>query len=176
MAYFDHAIGGVSLDLAHLEPRGLTLPVRNLGRDLTVDVRFTNHCFTVAFEEGVHDRAALIWDHKRPRAYDRERHELSRGLPAMVDALPGSAVHLTRSDRNYVYFAAVTTPAGQHYPMFFGLRRSPAGAPRDLALVVESAYPVLDRQAVLQGATKIRFEVLCAKVFRGEQVRPQARR
>jgi hypothetical protein len=176
MAYFAHSIGGVPLDLDHLEPRTLAFHVEKVGRVLAIDVRFSNHTFTVAFEEGVHDPAYRIMDHNRPRAYDPERHALSHGLPAMIEALPGAAVHLTRSDRNYVYFAATTTAAGQHYPMFFGLRRSPSNGAHQLRLTVESAYPVVDRRAVLEGSTKVSFPVLCAKVYRGERVQPRARR
>ena len=96
MPYFAHSIGSVPLDLDHLEPRTLAFFVERVGRELAIDVRFSNHTFTVAFAEDVHDPAHRIMDRSRPRAYDPERHALSRGLPAMIDALPGTAVHLTR--------------------------------------------------------------------------------
>lgn len=70
MAYFDDEVRGTRLDLAHLEPRDLTFFVRTVGRELTIGVRFSNHCFTVAFDANRHDRADLIWDHRRPRSYD----------------------------------------------------------------------------------------------------------
>ena len=176
MAYFNHAIDGVTLDLLHLEPRSLTLFVNKIGRDLAIDVRFSNHCFTVKFEEGRHDPRHLIWDHKHRRAYDPERHELSRQLPAIVDKLSNVAVYMTPTDRNYVYLANVTTEDGRHYPMYFNLRRAPSDHEHHLVMVVESAYPVGTRQQVLAGTTKINFPILCAKVYRGERVRPQARR
>ena len=174
--YFDYVLDGERLDLAHLEPRGLTFFVKNLGRDLTVDVKFSNHCFTVDFDPAVHNPTHVIMDHKRRRAYDPERHALSRGLPDMIAALPNAAVYLTPSDRNYVYVARLVTPAGMVYPMYFHLRRARDTAPRNLQMVVESAYPVEDARTVLAGTTKISFAVLCAKVFRGERIRPQARR
>jgi hypothetical protein len=117
MSYFEHAIDGVSLDLAHLEPRELVFFVRNLNCALAIDVKFTNHCFTVDFKDGVHDPRHLIWDHKRRRTFDPERHELSRMLPDLVDALPNAAVYLTPTDRNYVYLANMVAPDGRLYPI-----------------------------------------------------------
>lgn len=174
--YFDHVVDGVRLDLAHLEPRGLSFFVKNLGRDLTIDVKFSNHCFTVDFDPEVHDPAHEIMDHKRRRAYDPERHALSRKLPDMITALPSAAVYLTPSDRNYVYLARFEAPDGRFYPMYFHLKRAREASLRNLQMVVESAYPVVDAKDVLTGTTKISFAVLCAKVFKGERVRPQARR
>ncbi len=115
-------------------------------------------------------------DHKQPRAYDAKRHELSYQLPAVIDALPSASVYLTPTDRNYVYIANVALPDGEQYPMYFTLRRAPREHRAQLLMVVESAYPVRDRRQVLAGTTKISFAVLCAKVYRGEPVRPQARR
>ncbi|CAA2109011.1 hypothetical protein MBUL_04504 (plasmid) [Methylobacterium bullatum] len=176
MAYFNHAIRGDQLDLAHLEPLPLTFYVRNLGRDLTIDVKFSNHCFTVDFDATIHDETLLIMDHKRRRAYDLERHTLSRNLPGMIASLPAAAVYLTPSDRNYVYLANFQAADKQLYPMYFHLRRAHPEAPRNLSMFVESAYPVMDRNEVMKGTTKISFAVLCAKVYKGEPVKPLARR
>jgi len=176
MAYFNYIIGGVTLDLAHLEPFGLTFFVKNLGRELTIDVKFSNHCFTVDFDAAIHDPALTIMDHKRQRAYDLQRHNLSRNLPSMINALPTASVYLTPSDRNYVYVANLKATNGLVYPMYFHLKRVKDEAPRNLSMVVESAYPIADEKQVLGGATKISFPVLCAKVFKGERVKPQARR
>ncbi|UHC14814.1 hypothetical protein LRS73_20040 [Methylobacterium currus] len=43
MAYFHHTIHGTVLDLAHPEPRRLAFVVRNLARELAIDVRFSYH-------------------------------------------------------------------------------------------------------------------------------------
>lgn len=185
MAYFEHSIGGVALDLAHLEPRTLRFFVKNVGRELAIDVKFSNHCFTVAYLPCVHSPTHRIMDASRARAYDPERHGLSHNLPALVDALPDASVYLTASDRNYVYLANVALTGGRIYPMYFRLKRFQADpreqqhqqqASHQLQMVVESAYPIEDRQEALEGATKISFAVLCAKVYKGEQVRSRLRR
>jgi len=178
MPYFPPCIiDGVAVDLSHLEPMMISLKVEKLnGRMLTIDVRFSNHVYTTAFDPEVHDATHIVMDHKIQRAFDSERHGLSRRLPEMVRLLPASSVWLTASDRNFAFMAKAVDEAGRSYPMFFHLRRSQEVAPRNLALVVESAYPVDDPQRVLAGATKIAFPILCAKVWKGEPIRSRTRR
>lgn len=177
MPYFPPCtIDGEAIDLAHLEPFAARFEIRNLGRSLTIDVKFSNHCFTTAFDPAVHQRSYVVMDGRRERAFDRERFELSRRLPDMIRSLPDGPVWLTASDRNYAYVARLADEDGRSYPMFFHLKRLRDEAPRNLSLVVESAYPVADVRTVLAGATRISFPVLCAKVFKGEPVRPRARR
>lgn len=176
MACFTHTIDGVTLDLAHLEPRTLILSSQKLSRELQIKIRFSNHCFTCKFKDGLHAASQLIMDHKQRRAYDAERHHLSFRLPGIVDNLPSAAVHLTPTDRNYVYIANIAMEDGRQYPMYFNLRRASQKHSADLLMFVESAYPVADRRQVLAGTTKISFPILCAKIYRGEVIRPQARR
>ena len=176
MSYFNHTINGEKLDLAHLEPFAFAFYIRNLNRELTIDVKFSNHCFTIDFDHMVHSPSLLIMDYKRERAYDAERYEMSRNLPDMINSLPNAAVYLTSSDRNYVYLANVKATNGFLYPMYFHLRRAQANSRRNLSMIVESAYPVPSRNEVLKGTTKISFAVLCAKIFKGERVNPHARR
>jgi len=161
-------INGQAIDLAHLEPLSLAFAVERLaGRTLTIDVKFTNHCYTETFDPGRHDPAHVVMDRGRKRVFDPQRHDLSRHLPEIIRSLPARSVHITRPGRNYVYVAQVDVQ-GSAYPLFFHLRR---GAQRhDLTMVVESAYPVADRQEILRGTSKVSFAVLCAKTFRGERV------
>lgn len=175
MAYFEHVIGGARLDLTHLEPCELKFFVQRIGTDRTIDVKFSNHCLTVDFDPAIHPLAVLIMDHSRRCAYDPQGHVLSRNLPSMIAALPTASVYLTPSDRNYVYVATFAIADGVVYPMSFHLRRAKDYAPRHLSMMVASAYPAADKKQVLKGTTKISFAVLCAKVFKGERVRPQAR-
>jgi hypothetical protein len=100
----------------------------------------SNHSFTCKFEEGRHTTEPLIIDHKQRRAYDAERHELSRRLPAIVDALPTASVYLTPTDRNYVVIANITTADGRQYPMHFNLRRAPPG--HSSHLLMSSRAPI----------------------------------
>lgn len=177
MPYFPPlTIDGRSVDLSHLEPFSIAFAVRNLGgRELTINVKFSNHCYTTAFDPTVHDPAYIVMDHKVERAFDPQRYFLSRQLPDLLRNLPTCSVWLTATDRNYAYLARLANE-GIWYALFFRLKRREDLARRNLSMMIESAYPVGDPGRVLAGATKISFAVLCAKVFKGEAVRPRARR
>lgn len=162
-------IGGVAIDLTHLEPLQITCTCPNVARALVVDVRFTNHCFTDHFLDGVHDPAWKIMDHQRERVFCHTRHTLSLGLPAMVQALPTANVHQTRHERNFVYALSLTAAAGSHYTMFFRVKRDRTKQ-RDIEMVVESAYamPALGLQETLREAPKVKFATVCSHVFRNK--------
>lgn len=172
----DMTIDGVPMSFAHLDPRALAFHVRNLDRVLVVDVKFSNHCFSEAFIAGTHDRSWLVMDGTRERAFCWERYELSRKLPEMVSALPEAAVWVTTSERNYVSYI-MRGEGAEAYPMFFHLRKK-GGHGEDLTLFVESAYPMGqgDLKTLAGASQKVRFPVLCAKIFQGQAVRFNARR
>jgi hypothetical protein len=163
-------IDGAAIDLAHLEPRLLGCPVKDRAEALQINVRFSNHCFTEAFDPARHGPDLLVMDHKRQRAFDRRRHALSRNLPAMLDALPGATVHQTPERRNYLYCVTLAEPdASGLYQMFFTLRKAGTG-PHQLELFVESAYDA-PGSARLKRPSAIRFTVLAWKVYKGEAIR-----
>lgn len=170
-------IGGVAIDLTHLNPFQLGFASERLKRDLRIDVTFTNHCFTDHFLDGVHDPAWKIMDHKRERVFCFTRHTMSRLLPEMVRQLPGAKVTQARQDRNHVYVAHLGDEAGHHYPMFFRLEKVKARG-RDLTLTVESAYTctAFEMRRKLEGGRAIAFAVLAAKVFEERPTLARGRR
>lgn len=170
-------VNGQAVGFAHLEPFHLALFVEKISRSMTVDVRFSNHCFSEGFDPLVHPVSLKLLDHGgRERAFCNIRYLLSARLPDMVRSLPDAAVWLTKREHNYVYFIMIEDGSGQ-YPMFFNLRR-PASSTCDLSMFVESAYmmDLEQMRSVLASAQKIRFPVLCAKVFRGERIRSNVKR
>jgi hypothetical protein len=169
MPYWNISLNDAPLDLDHLEPLGLKCPCESIGRDLRIDVMFTNHCFTVAFDEGVHEDAVRIMDHKQARAFDQQRYEHSRLLPAIVNALPDSKVHQTPEFRNYVYYGQAPLGDGRALQMFFRIKRSKRPG-YDLDVVIESAY-VANELASRKRPNAIRFRILALKVLRGEKIR-----
>lgn len=175
MGYWpDHLITGSLLDLSHLEPFTLACEVRNLQRVLTIDVKFSNHCFTEDFKEGQHDPALRIMDGKRHRAFNQRRYDLSSHLPGLVRSLPDCAVWQTPAERNYMYFMTLTDASGHDYQMFFHLKK--ARKPVDLSLMVESAYPIESAAEQVRKSNKVRFPVLCAKVFQSQPLLFKAKR
>jgi hypothetical protein len=167
-------IDGAAIDLAHLEPITLGCPVKERAEGLEINVRFSNHCFTEAFDPASHGQDLLIMDHLRQRAFDRRRYELSRHLPAMVAALPAATVHQTPERRNYLYCVTLPGPVESGpdglYQMFFTLRKAAKASPQQLELFVESAYAGPGTVRVKR-PNAIRFTVLAWKVYKGEAIR-----
>jgi len=169
-------IDGAAIDLMHLEPRHLSCPIKERAEGLEINVRFSNHCFTEAFDPASHGQDLIVMDHLRPRAFDRRRYELSRHLPAMVAALPGATVHQTPERRNFLYCVTLPEPvqpgpeADGIYQMFFTLRKAAKASRQQLDLFVESAYAGPGTVRVKR-PNAIRFAVLAWKVYKGEAIR-----
>jgi IS30 family transposase len=142
------------------------------GTEMTCHVRFSNHCFTEEFDPACHGQTLLVMDHKRARAFDRRRYELSRNLPAMVAALPAATVHQTPERRNYLYYVTLAEPTDPDglYQMFFTLRKAGRAGPQHLELFVESAYAAAGTVR-LKRPNAIRFAVLAWKIHKGEAIR-----
>lgn len=159
------------IDLAHLEPRRTKCAIEGRDDPLLIQVRFSNHCFTVGFEDGVHDPSHLIMDHTQRRAFDEERYLLSSKLPEIVDSFPSCKVYQARDKnrgkQNFVYSCSIAGLTGMDYSVFFSLKKT--GGETHLDLFVESAYPLAKAQAGKRTGA-IRFLVLATKVFRGQRV------
>lgn len=165
-------IDGIAIDLAHLEPLVMPCPTPGQPATCRINVRYSNHCFTEAFDPDRHDPARLVVDHKRPRAFDPSRYELSKRLPAMIGALPGARVHQTPERRNYLYFTALSELPGTEYQMFFTVKKARADASHHVELFVESAYSAaIGSGARVKRPNAIRFSVLALKTCRGEPIR-----
>jgi hypothetical protein len=170
-------IGGESYSLAHLQPRVVTCPRHDPTAEdapLRILVRFSDHCYSRAFVEGVHLRSEAVGYGARKRAFCRERHEGSFSLPAIIDALPSQRVYQTAQTRNYVHFVYQPQFEGREYQVYFTLKKKPVEA-NDLLLFVESAYPAVEPPSLRKRPRNIRFQLLAWKVFRNEEVRFAAR-
>lgn len=163
-------IGGLSVDFAHLEPFAMTFMTQARPGGAEAFVRFSNHCFSEAYDAALHLDPVDVWDRGRRRVFDQGRYDRSLDLPAILAALPGSHVHQT-PEANFV---RIVPPGGDggEYRIYFNLRSAPAGSPHDLSLFVESAY-CPDPAKALNAArmTKVRFNLLADKVLRGEKPR-----
>lgn len=164
-------IGEKDIDLTHLEPRRIKCALEGRDDPLQIQVRFSNHCFTVRFLDDVHDVAHLVMDHNQRRAFDEERYLLSANLPEIVDSLPDCKVYQARDKnrgkQNFVYSSSIVGLAGVDYSVFFSISKTAGDT--QLGLFVESAYPLAKNQAGKRTGA-IRFRVLATKVFRGQRV------
>ncbi len=170
-------INGETIEFDHLEPFQLLVPSEKVGRDLTVDVRFTNHCFSFGDEDTEVEEGELYDHNGRRRIFCPTRYELSLSLPDILERLnhPAAKVWQTTARRNWTHIVQVDSPElpyeGPYY-VFFEIRKA-ASAGRggdDLKMTVESAYHELEGYDTPKTVGKMGFQLLCGKTYLGEPV------
>ena len=170
-------VDGEEVDLAHLEPLTLVVPTLSKPAGVSLDVVFSNHCFSETFAASRHAGGVVdVWDGRTRRVFDPVRYALSTALPEIVKGLPASKVFMT-PEANFV---RVTTPdgaPGADYRMFFRLGRNARGGRTDLWMRVESAYSPDEGQATpLAHMTRIGFTMLVDKTFQRQPIRTHYKR
>lgn len=172
-------IAGQTYEFAHLEPFSIYLDSKKAGKELNVRVRFTNHCFTQGYDEYLHEPGYPILQDQggRDRLFCSTRYRLSHGLPAIIQELSDGRTNVwqTSSLRNWAHSVRIEDPCGPYY-VFFELRRPQRRHPRikqDLDLTVESAYHEDPSKGPPALRGKMRFNILCGKVYKGEPVATQ---
>jgi hypothetical protein len=169
-------IRGRTYGLSHLDPFQFEVSSTKVPRPLRINVRFTNHCFSEAFDPTKHPGdEPVIPDGQRRRAFCPDRYELSLRLPAMICGLadPAARVYETAARRNWMHAAIVEVPiAGTRYQIFFELRRTVAERRRlqDLDMVVESAYPADPNRPEPNILGPVRFALLAGSLYLGKAV------
>jgi hypothetical protein len=169
-------VRGQVYDLSHLDPFRFEVSSNKVPRPLRINVRFTNHCFSEAFDPTKHPLdEPVISDGTRRRAFCPGRYNLSSRLPALIRGLtdPATRVHETAARRNWMYVAIVEVPtAGTRYQVFFELRRTSPERRRlqDLDMVVESAYPADPNRREPNILGPVRFALLAGGLYLGKVV------
>jgi hypothetical protein len=170
-------VGGATVNFDHLEPFQFEMVTQARPKGAVIDVRFSNHCFSVAYDADRHQADVVdVWDRGQRRVFDQERYELSRGLRAIIEGLPSAPVFQT-PEANFVRIVAPGGNGPEEYRVYFNARRDRERG-CDVSLFVESAYAPDCQSAVLKTAqlTKVRFAVLIDKTIRGEKLRFQYKR
>lgn len=175
--YFQaHLVGTKIYDLSHLNPFHFEVISTKVQRPIRISVRFTNHCFSEAFDPLKHTpEEPEIIDGLKRRALCPIRYELSHELPGLIRGLAGgrTSVHETAARRNWMYAATVEVPiAGTRYQIFFELRRAIKERRRlqDLEMVVESAYPADPGRAEPNILGRVGFALLAGSLYMGKPV------
>lgn len=154
-------VGKESIDCDHLAPFSFTFdtPIR---KAVVCVVQFTTHCFSDKFDAARHPENVVVADERGElRCFDRDRHELSKGLEALIRSLPANRVYQTPESN----FAIITMQDGREYRAFFNVRRL---GKKKLRLYVESAYsPDAESFKVLPATVyqKVRFVILADRVL-----------
>lgn len=168
-------VDGKPVEFTHLAPWSLACPVvpavPGVPGELLISVRYSCHCFTDHYTDGVSEPALLWMDHKQRRVFCRQRYAWSRKLPEILESLPSAKVEQTHERRNYVRFVTVD-PERPQYGVFFTLKRNRQEG-HHLSLFVESAYCDPDPNPTVG---QVRFKVLAAKVFQNQPISFKGRR
>lgn len=158
---------------SHLEPFVFSFddPRQKQSIIYSLNVRFTNHCFSQTFDPVHHTETMVVGNGRQKRAFDPERYALSARLPDIVRALSTQRVYQTWERRNYVaYETLAELPAGEVYRVFLTLETAGRESRRrgcNLDLFVESAYP----GKRLPGISTVRFTTLCYNILNGIPIR-----
>lgn len=151
----------------HLAPFSFSFetPIRKAG--VHCYVQFSTHCFSDKYDPERHPENVVVLDERgQIRCFDRDRYELSKGLKALIEGLPGSKVYQTPESN----FAIITMQDGREYRVFFNVRRD---SKKKIRLYVESAYPPDAEKFQVAPATsyqKVRFVALVDKVLSNEKL------
>lgn len=164
-------VGGASVGFAHLEPFQLSMTTQARPEGLVLDVRFSNHCFSEAYDPALHQSSVDVWDRGVRRVFCPVRYQFSKALPNIVQGLPQAHVFMT-PESNYVRISTRNDGGTGEYRMFFNVKRAAMGQGHDIKLFVESAYAPEPNQALSPGQmTRVRFAVLIDKTIKGERVK-----
>ncbi len=172
-------VGGAPIGFDHLEPFQFAMVTEARPKGALIDVRFSNHCFSEAYDAARHsDPVVDVWDRGQRRVFDQLRYDLSFGLRDIIEGLPNAPVYQT-PEANFVRILAPGANGPDEYRVYFNAKRGGGGrGDCDVSLFVESAYPPDFAKQVLKPAqmTKVRFAILVDKTFRGEKLRFQYKR
>ncbi|MFW9340561.1 hypothetical protein, partial [Glaesserella parasuis] len=125
-------------------------------------VLYSDHCFTARVNRSVSDSE---------RVFSIERYNLSKLLPNIIEGLNNDKIQVfqTLARRNFAYVVK-TTLNDKDYNIFFEVKKSNNSNPDcDLVIRIESAY-VFDNDCKLEYSGKIRFLILCQKIYQGEKI------
>lgn len=152
-------INGEAISFDHLQPikRRVTLELRgNLKKEVDVVFEFSCHCYSRGLKDGEiapagHEVPDGSRHMPRPRSFDAERYELSRGLVDLIDQLieQNGKVTKTRQENFYRVDQVQTLRDGVvktvTYFIFMHARKvEEPNRPKMLRVFVESAYPEQD--------------------------------
>jgi len=176
-------VGSVRYYLTHMRGSTFELTIAETPRYpalvLRIEVEFTSHCVSFGpkeyealdFDALGHDRR--IFDHRDvARAFCFDRYRWSLALPELVRDLDGHYCNFT-GQGNWLVLRTMDDQGRQvNYEIYFRLRRQ---AEHALRMVIESAY-VRSPGSPGPGVSherkgRIRFQVMAAKLARGESLR-----
>jgi hypothetical protein len=156
-------IQGKPYTIEHLEPFSFTLET-DAGPRVVV-VRFSCHCFTEDITPA--HTPDLYYTHgHETRAFDFDRHELSKLLPQLISELGRRSVYMSMMSNFFVLRQNPATGFTGPYLVFFNVTRSTDTGVHVL-MNVESAYM---KPGMTERASPVKFTTLIEKTAVGQRV------
>lgn len=170
-------VGGQLTNFEHLEPFQFVTETVARPKGAVIDVRFSNHCFSEAYDPERHLDPVDVWDRGQRRVFDQVRFDRSLKLREIIEGMPSGAIYLT-PEANFVRIVTPGINGPDEYRVYFNAKRGGGRGDCDVSLYVESAYPPDLDKMVLRPTqmTKVRFAILVDKTIRGEKLRFQYKR
>jgi hypothetical protein len=175
LARIHHSYEGQTYKFAHLEPHTETF-VRPATKDqpsetFTVDIRYSDHCFTRSPTPGENFAAELVYRNgdKKIRLFCPKRNEMSKLLPGLIRSLPERKPQHNGSNGNFFTIDALDLNGDPvKYIIIFNVRKSGKGR---MELLVETAY-IEDPgfgSAPLTGR-RVRFWIILNNTYKGLKI------
>ena len=175
MAWTHHIYDGQTYKFAHLEPH-TEIFARPAAKDLppetfTVDVRYSDHCFTRRPRPGENYDTQLIYanGHKKIRLFCPRRNEMSKLLPELIRSLPDRKPQHNGTHGNFFTLDTLDLNGNPvKYIIIFNVRKSGKGR---MELLVETAY-IEDPDygsAPLTGK-RVRFWIILNNTYKGLKI------
>ena len=174
-ARIHHSYKGQTYKFSHLEPQTETF-VRPAAKDqpsetFTVDIRYSDHCFTRSPMAGENFAADLVYRNgdKKIRLFCPQRHEMSKLLPGLIRSLPERKPQHNGNNGNFFTIDALDLSGEPvKYIIIFNVRKSGKGR---MELLVETAY-IEDPDfgsAPLTGR-RVRFWIILNNTYKGLKI------
>lgn len=170
-----HVYEGQEYTFTHLDPHTEVF-VHPDGTKFTVDIRYTDHCFTRSPRSGEQYDPSRVWsDHtlgngiRKIRLFCPMRNEMSQLLPGLVRDFPRKKPQHNKDKRNFFTIDTLTYQgAPVKYDIIFSVRKSGKGR---LELLVETAY--IDEPnypAAPLGGRRVGFWIILGHTMRGMKI------
>ena len=175
VAWKKHVHGDKTYTFGHLEPYTEVFIHPN-GEKFTVDIRYTDHCFTRSPRSGEQYDPSLVWSDRvlgngirKIRLFCPTRNEMSRSLPDLVRAFPDKKPQHNKDKRNFFTIDTLTYKGDPvKYEIIFSVRKS--GKAR-LELLVETAYiNEPDYPAAPLDGRRVGFWIILGNTMHGKKI------
>jgi hypothetical protein len=175
LAWTHHTYEGQTYKFAHLEPH-TEIFVRPAAKNqpseaFTVDVRYSDHCFTRRPKSDEYYDAQLAYQNgdKKIRLFCPKRHEMSKLLPELIRSLPIRTLQHNGTRGNFFTLDTLDLNGNPvKYIIIFNVRKSGKGR---MELLIETAYiEESDYGSASLTGRRVRFWIILNNISKGLKI------